>query len=296
MARAFLREPLIHFVVAGLILFGLNQLFFEQPSKVGAGTIVVDQAAVVQFIQHRQNRSPEDALAQWQRLSQSAQSKVVKDFVEEEALYRKAKTFGLDEADYVIRRRMVQKMDFAAAGLTETEFTPSASAMTDYYKAHQAQFSMPAQITFTHVYYESQASGQTTTLELAAENLKQLNAAKVSFSEGGQYGQRFAYHRNYVDRAEPLIVDHFGADFAARVFQLSATQDVWQGPVPSRHGIHLVLIAAVTPERVLGFSEVKTKVVMALRLAEQDKRRVAFMDALLAEYSVAIEPGLGVVQ
>ena len=66
MARSILREPLIHFVVAGLILFGLNQLFFEQPGKVGAGTIVVDQAAMVQFIQHRQNRSPEDALAQWQ--------------------------------------------------------------------------------------------------------------------------------------------------------------------------------------------------------------------------------------
>ena len=28
MARSILREPLIHFVVAGLILFGLNQLFF----------------------------------------------------------------------------------------------------------------------------------------------------------------------------------------------------------------------------------------------------------------------------
>jgi hypothetical protein len=64
----------------------------------------------------------------------------------------------------------------------------------------------------------------------------------------------------------------------------------------SRHGLHLVLIAAVTPTRVLAFSEGKAKVVTALRLAEQDKRRSAFMDALLAEYQVAIEPGLGVVQ
>jgi len=46
----------------------------------------------------------------------------------------------------------------------------------------------------------------------------------------------------------------------------------------------------------LAFSEGKAKVVTALRLAEQDKRRSAFMDALLAEYKVAIEPGLGVVQ
>ena len=88
MARSILREPLIHFVVAGLILFGLNQLFFEQPSQTSNGTIVVDQAAVVQFIQHRQNRAPEDAFAQWQSLPKSSQSKVVKDLVEEEALYR----------------------------------------------------------------------------------------------------------------------------------------------------------------------------------------------------------------
>ena len=37
MARSILREPLIHFVVAGLILFGLNQLFFEQPSQTSNG-------------------------------------------------------------------------------------------------------------------------------------------------------------------------------------------------------------------------------------------------------------------
>ena len=296
MARSILREPLIHFVVAGLILFGLNQLFFEQPSQTSNGTIVVDQAAVVQFIQHRQNRAPEDAFAQWQSLPKSSQSKVVKDLVEEEALYRKAKAFGLDEGDYVIRRRLVQKMDFAAAGLTETEFRPQASALLDYYEAHQEQFSVPAQITFTHVYFETVKRAQSTALALATQSLNQLNAGKVSFSEGGQYGERFAYHRNYVDRAEPIIVDHFGADFAAQVFQLSATPDLWQGPLQSRHGLHLVLIAAVTPTRVLAFSEVKAKVVTALRLAEQDKRRSAFKDALLAEYKVAIEPGLGVVQ
>ena len=51
MARSILREPLIHFVVAGLILFGLNQLFFGQPSQTSNGTIVVDQAAVVHLVQ-----------------------------------------------------------------------------------------------------------------------------------------------------------------------------------------------------------------------------------------------------
>ncbi len=293
--RFFLREPLIHFVAAGLVLFGLNQLFVEKTSEVSADTIVIDQAAVVQFIQHRQNRTPEDALAQWQRLSQSSRSNLIKDLIEEEALYRKAKAFGLDESDYVIRRRMVQKMDFAAAGLTETEFTPSAAALSDYYKANPEQFSVPAQITFTHVYFDTQQRAPAAALVLAEQHLNRLNADQVSFSESGQYGERFAYHRNYVDRAQPLIVDHFGAEFAARVFQLSATPDLWQGPLKSRHGVHLVLMPTVTPERILAFSEVKPKVVMALRLAEQDKRRQAFMETLLAEYSVAIEPGLGVV-
>lgn len=297
MARSILREPLIHFIVVGLMLYGLNQFLFESRRLAeSADAIVVDQVAVVQFIQHRQNLAPADALAQWRRLPKSSRTQVVKDLVEEEALYRKAKAFGLDESDYVIRRRLVQKMDFAASGLTEAEFTPSDVALVNYYDTHQGQFSAPAQITFTHVYFETKKRESSSAVALATQQLKQLNATKVSFSEGGQYGQRFAYHRNYVDRAKPLIMDHFGSEFAAAVFGLQATPDQWQGPLASRHGVHLVLISALTPKRALAFSEVKAKIVTNMRLAEQRMRSRGFLDALLAEYSVQIDPSLGLAQ
>ena len=296
MPTRVLREPVIHFVIAGLALFALNQVLFEGPQGDVANTIVVDEAAVVQFVQHRENLAPDQALAQWQQLPDAVRSQLVQDFIQEEALYRKAKVFGLDESDYVIRRRLVQKMDFAAAGLAEAAFEFSEGALQNYYTIHQAEFEMPAQITFTHVYFDAQKSGPSTALNRASQQLRQLNAEGVAFSNAGQYGQRFPYHLNYVDRSGVLITDHFGPDFSEAVLRLPVNPDLWQGPVVSHHGAHLVLISAVTPKRVLAFSEVRQKIVTEMRLAEQRLRSLAFVDGLLAEFVVQIDPSLGVAQ
>jgi parvulin-like peptidyl-prolyl isomerase len=93
-----------------------------------------------------------------------------------------------------------------------------------------------------------------------------------------------------------LITDHFGPYFSEAVLRLPVNPDLWQGPVVSHHGVHLVLISAVTPKRVLAFSEVRQKIVTEMRLAEQRLRSLAFVDGLLAEFVVQIDPSLGVAQ
>ncbi len=70
---------------------------------------------------------------------------------DEEAL-----AIGLDLADLVVRRRLVQKMEVLA-------FADSApigdATVTDYFLAHRDDYQLPETISFTHAFFSAAARG-----------------------------------------------------------------------------------------------------------------------------------------
>ena len=114
--RKLLREPLVHFLALGAVLFGIGILRGE-----GAGPatnrIAITPGAVERLL--------EGFRLTWQRPPTESEFRgLVEDYLKEEVLYREALEMGLDRDDQIIRRRMRQKLEFLTADVVES-FEPT---------------------------------------------------------------------------------------------------------------------------------------------------------------------------
>jgi hypothetical protein len=105
--RRLLREPLVHFLVAGAALFAVHALV-RGPAPAGDGTIVVDRRALLAYMQTKSNVYDDAAVGgALDALSEKDLAELIDQYVAEEALYREAKALGLDRGDGVIRQRVL---------------------------------------------------------------------------------------------------------------------------------------------------------------------------------------------
>ena len=106
--RRLLREPLVHFLLLGAVLFGAWQFAQRDggalaPSKQIRLTVEeLTQLALLFQSQWRREPTAEEF------------SRLVENRVQEEVLYREALAMGLDKDDTIVKRRMAQKMQFLA--------------------------------------------------------------------------------------------------------------------------------------------------------------------------------------
>src|SRR5690606_15059644 len=115
-----LRQPLLHFLALGVLLFALYdwRVGDAPESDASARHIVVTREALLDFIQYRA-RAFDDAAAVAQLDSMSAEQReaLIDEYVREEALYREALALGMEQGDYIIRQRLVQKVEFLLENL-----------------------------------------------------------------------------------------------------------------------------------------------------------------------------------
>lgn len=271
------------FVVYGY----LNPVVTQNEESV----IEVDEARLLEFVQYRSKQFDEQqARARLEAMSLTARLELIDEYVLEEALFRAAKRFGLETDDYVIRRRLVQKMDFMAEGVAGLDGHVDEAELQTYYAENLARYYKPPTITFTHVYFSSAQRGSTQAEALAANMLEQLNQASVEFAQAPQFGERFAYQLNYVERPFDEVADHFGDAMAQRLAGLPAAADRWYGPFASPLGSHLVLIttqqAGYQPELVQVLANVRQDYLAA----RQQQRRRAFAQEIVGGYELRIDP------
>ena len=113
MIKRLLREPLLHFLVLGAVLFAAHGML----SRGGAsepGRIVVTQSQIesmARLFARARQRAPSDAELE----------ELVRGHVREEVLYREGLALGLDRDDPIIRRRVAQKLEFVTEGAEAVE-------------------------------------------------------------------------------------------------------------------------------------------------------------------------------
>src|ERR1700732_4799891 len=100
----FLKEPLLHFLIGGVLLFGAYAWLHHSASDktdVGLRTIRVTGNEVA-WLKETWSR-------QWQREpTREELHGLLVDLLKEELLVREAKSIGLDENDTIVRRRLAQ--------------------------------------------------------------------------------------------------------------------------------------------------------------------------------------------
>ncbi|MDP6197924.1 MAG: peptidylprolyl isomerase [Porticoccaceae bacterium] len=289
MIKKLFREPLAQFLAIALLLFGGERWINAEDYAYDQYRIEVGESELLQFMQQRAKTfKPDQAVAALARLKPQDRQRLVDDYVREEVLFREAMALNLDSNDPIIRRRLIQKMDYLAQGFYDQAEPLTEEDLRSYYAQNQQDYKKAAEATFTHVFISAQNRGGTEAQAMAAGLLKQLNTEKVPFENASRYGERFLYNRNYVNREDDEIASHFGASFQQQVFAFDSEQQ-WQGPVQSDHGWHLVLLVKNTDAYTPAFEQVSAAVLADRQRQQQRDIKRQAIDKLIAKYQIETE-------
>jgi hypothetical protein len=226
----FWREPLIHFFILGLAVFGLHAALDRKPQATDDDPYLVEvSSADIEWMRtlfnKRMGRGPtvQDLRGQ------------VNQLIREQILSREAIAMGLDEGDIGVRRRLVQKIEFLFRDLS-TLTEPAEDDLHTYFFENRRRYEISPRMTFTQVYFSIDSRG---------------------VDEARQSAQRFVKEDGDPYRAAALadasilsprctqcsvreISNRFGLDFAETVKNLGT--GLWHGPVKSAYGFHAVYI------------------------------------------------------
>jgi parvulin-like peptidyl-prolyl isomerase len=288
--KRLLKEPLVHFLAAGLGLFVVFGLVNRTEPDMDPNVVVVDRDALLTFVQYRIKAfNPTLAEKKLSALSDEELQLLIDDYVREEVLYREAMLLGLDEDDYVIRRRLVQKLEFITEGFAEASAKVDDAALRRYFDANKADYYVEPYVTFTHVFFETEDRPREQARALAEAKLVELNRDGVVFSDAPKHGDRFLYHVNYVERTADYVASHFGPDMTAALFELEPNDLLWRGPFDSAYGVHLVMLTSNEPGREPELAELEGRVREDARRAAIQEETEAAIREIVATYDVRLE-------
>lgn len=268
--RSVLREPLLHFVALGAMLFVLDAAV-RRDAPARADAIVVDRARIAGLVARFERV--------WLRPPTPAERDgLVASFVREEVLYREGLALGLDRDDPVIRRRIGQKMAFLADAEARAE--ASDAELQAWLDAHPDAYRVPSHTTLRQVFFDPARRGARLEAEIAA--------ARAALGAGRDAQGDATLLPATLDRAtDAEIARVFGDAFAEAVATLPAGG--WHGPVASSYGVHLVEIGAREAGRVPALAEVREAVERDLLQARADEASDAFYESLRRRYEVIVD-------
>ncbi len=291
MLLKFAKDPLAHFLALGLglfLLFGILNPNVGDPDD--PKRIRVDRDALLTLIQFRAKTfQPEMAEARLESLSQEQLQLLIDDYVREEALYREAIALGLNANDYIIKRRMIQKIDFITQGFADATVEISDDDLKTYYDANKDRYREQAFITFTHVFYSTEHRTAVEAKALAEEKLAILQSDAAPFSDAPKHGERFPYGVNYVERTRDYVKSQFGEDMASALFSLDPADGVWRGPFLSPYGTHLVMAVKRKDARYPPLDEVRDRVAADLNSERGKEQSEPRIKALVDTYEIEVD-------
>ncbi len=242
---SLLKQPLLHFLAAGLLIFAVYQISDEaELETAGDGmAIVVDRTALLNFMQYRaQAFRPDIFSEQLDAMSEVERERLVADFVREEALHREALAMGMDQGDYIIRQRLVQKVEFLLENMVNQALVPDEEVITAWYNVHSDDYRVDAVYTFTHIFFDADERGPEQARQDAENLLGTPQLAAAGFNDASSFGDRYPFLQNYVERTRDFVVNNFTPAFVDALDAVEPSNANWYGPFESRYGWHLVML------------------------------------------------------
>jgi hypothetical protein len=273
-----LREPLVHFMFIGAVIYLLYGMFAEPVPEADDKTIVVT-AGEIEWMQtawqKRWSRPPTD----------KELDGLIQQYIRETVLYREALTMGLNQHDQVIRRRLAQKLEFLARDLVALT-PPTEEELQAYFDEHRKRYQEPTRYTFTQVFIDPDKRGDATLDD--AEAIKAtLMAAGDAIENAAVLGDDLMLQDYYPEKDQAEIQKFFGSRFAEALIALSPGQ--WHGPVLSGYGVHLVYISNITEPPAPVFAEMRERVVQDWTTVRSEELNEQFYTNLRDQYTIVIE-------
>jgi peptidyl-prolyl cis-trans isomerase C len=276
-AMRLLREPLLHFLLAGALLFAVD-------AALRASTAPSEQRISITAAEIESLRT--QWAKQYRRLPGPTELQGLVDArVREEVLYREALAMGLDRDDSMIRRQLAQRLEFLIEDLAAAR-EPSEAELSAFLTKHQAAYRRPARVSFSHVYFSPDRRGRAAAAD-ASLVLAGLRAGTRPASAADR-GDRFMMGDFYSEQSAQDIEAVFGPEFARALFEV-APGDGWSGPIASAYGWHLVRVEAQSAPRLPALAEVADRVRQDWSYEQRRQANDAVFERLLGRYEVVIE-------
>jgi hypothetical protein len=277
--KSIVREPLVHFVVIGGLLFAIDAWRSSgEPGEVaspapaagsaapapGARTpIVIDPDARAQIAaqaERRLGRTPSDA-------ELAAETEL---WIDEEVLYREALARGLEKNDPVIHQRVAQQMSY----VLQQEIIvpePSEAELRAWFEQHRATWAVAEHVDFTHGYFAG---------PVAATRATEAEAELARGTAPERLGDRFTGGHRYRGRRIADLALAVGDEFVNGL----AAQPIgtWVRRT-SKHGVHLVRVDRVDAPRAPDFAAARLDV----RKEWTEARRAAEVAAAMKKLRVS---------
>lgn len=265
--RRWAREPLVHFLLGGLLIFVLFA-WRGEPADPASRTITVGREARAQLalgFERMMARPP----------TKAELDALITRWVRDEVLYREAMRLGLDQDDPVIRRRLAQKMDVIAASAADAE-QPSDAVLQAWLEKHPDRFTPDTALTFDQLYFAEAAAARA-----ALERLR-------GGADWRQLGRAVSLPQSREGAPRDQVMSQFGEAFvqALEGLRLGAT---WQGPVETPLGYHLVRLRDRKSGALPPLSDVRRRVEDDWRAETERERKEAAYRLLREAYTIEVE-------
>lgn len=267
MKRA-LKEPLIHFLLIGALLFFGYGLFNREPAA-GSHTVQITIAEA--------NWLKETWVRQWHRPPSEEEFRgLLAGYLKETLLAREAEAMGLAQNDTIIRRRLAQKMEFVVQDTTRLA-DPDDKVLRSFYEANPSRYQRPANVSFTQIFFKTLSAAQQALAQRPARHPDGLGAPSM-------------LARDHTGADLQAVQSQFGEAFGTQLFAIEPGQ--WQGPLASTYGFHLVRVSERQEATPHPFAEIRAQVLEDWLRDQQEKAGECYFAELRKKYTVVVDDSL----
>lgn len=265
--RPLWREPLLHFLAIGAVLFaaiaGVHEL--RRPA-VRIDAQEIEQLAGYWAMQMQRPPTRQELAS------------IIRERVDEELLAREALRLGLDKGDMIVRRRLAQKMAFASEDVAAIP-EPDTATLQAFYDRTRDHYATPARLALRHVFFSADRIGAPPQAA-AAQALAALRAGRAAG------GDPALLPLAYADVSVADLERDYGPAFLAAA--LNAPVRAWVGPVTSPYGAHLIRVERRIAPQVPPLAQVREEVRAAWLAERRTANNRAFLARLRGRYRVEV--------
>ena len=259
--RGLLREPLLHFLLLGGLIFAADAILHppDRSERVITVTRAMRQAMSENFDEDRERKATPAEL-----------SAMIENWVASEILYREGKALGVDRGDDAIRDRIAYKLQLLIFSQLEEPVGDEAT-LRAWFAAHRDRFDEPERVSFY--------LGLPTDEATARQHLAAIQA-------GADPDELQRTTRAIIGRPIGSLAASFGDGFRDALLGLPLEQ--W-GVLQSSEGWHVVRLDSRRPGVPARFEDNQDEIVRTWTTDEKRRRAWEAVQRLRANYTVRVE-------
>ena len=266
-ARRLIKEPLVHFLIAGALVF---TLLSGRAPDLGERRIVVDERVVGGLVSRFYDS--------FRRMPTKDETDgLIRDWVQDQVYYREALALGLDEGDEVVVRRMRRKLESLAVADAETK-TPSDAELQALIDKDPARYAEDPLTSFEQIFLGADTPDTRRTAEQQLPILRGGGTVPIL---------PIPLPGKFSDASSADIAAQFGDEFTLGLRGQPTGQ--WSGPVASGLGLHIVRVTKRGAAQPPVLVKVRQRVENDWRAAATTKAQSDAYARILKGYDVVIE-------